>query len=114
MSLSVLEFGPEWGNVLMRLPAGATLVDNFTIKGNSLGTLNWQGNSEWNTGFGVNSKNEQLECGARFKLDVNNYLNTSGSRYKTVQVSCDSWKGSPAIQNQQRESLNPGQTEQPP
>ena len=66
--------------------AGAILVDNFTIKGNSLGTVNWQGAAEWNTGFGVTSKNEQLDCGARFKQDVNNYLNTSGSQYKSVQV----------------------------
>ena len=68
--------------------AGAVLVDNFTIKGNSLGTVNWQGAAEWNTGFGVNSKNEQLDCGARFKQDVNNYLNTSGSQYTSVQVDC--------------------------
>ena len=66
--------------------AGATIVDNFTVKGNSLGTLNWQGAAEWNTGYGVNNKQEQLDCGARFKPDINNYLNTSGSQYKTVQA----------------------------
>ena len=33
-------------------PAGATVVDNFTLVGNSLGALNWNGGSEWYTGYG--------------------------------------------------------------
>lgn len=66
--------------------AGAILVDNFTIVGNSLGSVPWQGEAEWFTGFGTNSKSEKLDCGARFKYDVNQYLNYSGSHYDNVQV----------------------------
>ena len=61
-------------------------MDNLSITGNSLGSVYWQGDAEWNTGFGELSKFEQLDCGARFKFDINNYLNTSGSQYKAVQV----------------------------
>lgn len=66
--------------------AGATLVDNFTIRGNSLGSQDWGGDSTWFTGYGQSGKEEQLDCGARFKFDINVYLNTSASKYKTIQA----------------------------
>lgn len=65
---------------------GATVVDNFTIVGNALGSRDWDGSTTWFTGFGQNSKEEQLECGARFKYDVNGYLASAGSKFKSVQV----------------------------
>lgn len=67
--------------------AGATLVNNFTIAGNSLSDRNWSGGATWPTGFGAAAKEEQLDCGARFKVDLNAYLASAGSRYKTVQAS---------------------------
>ena len=69
------------------MPAGATIIDNFTIQGNSLGAEEWDGTDTWYTGFGSTGKFEQLDCGARFKYDMNNYLSSAGSQYKTVQVS---------------------------
>jgi len=66
--------------------AGATLVYGFTIGGNSLGSTSWQGEAVWYTGYGAQSKGEQLDCGARFKPDINGYLGASGSRFKTIQV----------------------------
>ena len=69
------------------MPAGASLVQKFTIQGNSLGSLDWQGGEVWFTGYGDQAKGEQLDCGARFKPDINAYLASSGSRFKTIQVS---------------------------
>ena len=56
--------------------------------GNSLGDENWSGGDTWYTGYGATGKEEQLDCGARFKQDINNYLATAGTHYKSVQVGC--------------------------
>ena len=38
------------------------------------------------TGFGAGGKWEDLNCVAHFRYDVNGYLASAGSRYKTVEV----------------------------
>ena len=61
-------------------------MDNFTIDGNSLGAMYWSGDTTWYTGYGSRGKYEQLDCGARFKTDVNAYLSSANSTYKNIQV----------------------------
>ncbi len=45
----------------------------------------------WYTGYGDQSKGEQLDCGARFKPDINGYLAASGSKFKSIQVQMPSF-----------------------
>jgi hypothetical protein len=67
--------------------AGATIVDNFRITGNSLGGQDWDGRSgEWYTGTADGGMWEDISCGARFKSDLNWYLQTAGTHYKSVQA----------------------------
>ena len=67
--------------------AGATLVDPFTVSGNSLGAKDWDGrSSQWYTGFADSGHWEDINCGAHFKYDVNNYLSSAGTKYKNVVV----------------------------
>lgn len=67
--------------------AGATLVDPFTVSGNSLGARDWDGrSSQWYTGSADSGHWEDINCGAHFKSDLNNYLSTAGTKYKNVQV----------------------------
>ena len=66
--------------------AGATIVDNFTIGGNSLGALSWDGRlGEWYTGYGLQGHWEEIQCD-RFRADINTYLGGAYSRYKDIQV----------------------------
>ena len=77
--------------------AGATLVDPFTISGNSLGARDWDGrSSQWYTGSADSGHWEDINCGAHFKYDMNNYLSTAGTKYKSVQVKVYSRRSSPA------------------
>ena len=74
------------GRQLSRCSAGATISDNFTIQGNSLGAMNWDGRlDEWYTGFGLNGHWEDIECD-RFRYDIDNYLATAHSAYKDINV----------------------------
>ena len=67
--------------------AGATLADPFVISGNSLGAKDWDGRSnQWYTGSGDSGHWEDINCGAHFKCDLNNYLSTAGTKYRNVQV----------------------------
>ena len=67
--------------------AGATLVDPFNIRGNSLGAHDWDGrSSQWYTGSADSGHWEDINCGAHFKSDMNSYLSTAGTKYKSVQV----------------------------
>lgn len=69
--------------------AGATLVDPFKIGGNSLGAKDWNGcSNEWYTGSGDSGHWEDINCGAHFKYDLNNYLATAGTKFRSVQVCC--------------------------
>ena len=69
--------------------AGATLVDPFTIRGNSLGAKDWNGcSNEWYTGSGDSGHWEDINCGAHFRYDLNNYLATAGTKIRSVQVCC--------------------------
>lgn len=89
---------------------GATIVDNFTIVGNSLGDQNWTGfipvtttapngslittgasgfnNGSWYTGFGAQGKWESINTQGcpNFREDLEAYLqaNTTRSRYRTL------------------------------
>ncbi|CAK0787609.1 hypothetical protein CVIRNUC_010831 [Coccomyxa viridis] len=76
-----------FGNALTMLQQqGATLVDPFVISGNSLGAKDWDGRSnQWYTGSGDSGHWEDINCGAHFKYDLNNYLNTAGTKYRNVQ-----------------------------
>ena len=67
--------------------AGATIVDNFTIGGNTLGALSWDGRlGEWYTGFGLQGHWEDIQCD-RFRSDINGYLSGANSRYRDIEVS---------------------------
>ncbi|KAK9832701.1 hypothetical protein WJX81_001352 [Elliptochloris bilobata] len=67
--------------------AGATIYEDFRIRGNSLGERDWDGRTNaWYTGFGAGGKWEDLNCVAHFRFDVDAYLANSGSRYKTVEA----------------------------
>lgn len=62
-------------------------MDPFVISGNSLGAKDWDGRSnQWYTGSGDSGHWEDINCGAHFKYDLNNYLNTAGTKYRNVQV----------------------------
>lgn len=61
-------------------------MQNVTISGNSLGSQSWDGrNGEWYTGDGLSGHWEDLQCD-RFASDMNNYLATATTRYRTVAV----------------------------
>eukprot|EP00891_Asterochloris_glomerata_P007381 jgi/Astpho2/7381/Aster-01970 len=88
---------------------GAEIVDNFTITGNSLGDQNWSGyipvtatasngsivntgaygynNGSWYVGFGAEGHWEPASANAcpNFREDLEAYLSTSGSHYRTLQ-----------------------------
>ena len=71
------------------MSAGATLVDPFKISGNSLGAHDWNGcSNEWYTGSGDSGHWEDINCGAHFKYNLNNYLATAATKFKSVQVCC--------------------------
>ncbi|DBA94745.1 TPA: hypothetical protein ACH3X1_002294 [Trebouxia sp. C0004] len=87
---------------------GATIVQNFTIMGNSLGDAAWSGyipitstypngtvyntthfgynNGSWYTGYGAAGKWEPISQGAcpNFREDLNTYLSTAGSNSKSL------------------------------
>ena len=61
-------------------------MDNFTIGGNILGALSWDGRlGEWYTGFGLQGHWEDITCD-RFRFDINGYLAGAKSRYKDIEV----------------------------
>ncbi|KAK9791143.1 hypothetical protein WJX73_010179 [Symbiochloris irregularis] len=64
--------------------AGAIVVGNVTITGNSLGSLPWDGrNGEWYTGFGLAGHWEDLQCD-RFMYDMDKYLSNAGTHWRNV------------------------------
>lgn len=97
------------------LPVGATIVENFTIMGNSLGDVEWSGlipvittadngsvietgqygynNGSWYTGFGAEGKWEGLSQDAcpNFREDLEAYLSTAGSNSKSLLVGFATW-----------------------
>ncbi|KAK9833248.1 hypothetical protein WJX84_007937 [Apatococcus fuscideae] len=86
-----------YNNTLLNLTqAGATVVRNVRIAGNSLGSRDWTANStlttnSWFTGFGAAGKWESLNsCGARLSYDLGVYLGSHNSTFKTLQQIVDS------------------------
>ena len=64
------------------------MVDNFTVQGNTLGALNWDGRlDEWYTGWGLSGHWEDIECD-RFHYDIDAYLATAHSSYRDIDVRC--------------------------
>lgn len=61
-------------------------MDPFVIKGNSLGDHDWAGQPTWYTGTGAAGKWEDISCRSRFRYDINHYLATAGSSYKSIEV----------------------------
>ncbi|KAK9838224.1 hypothetical protein WJX84_012014 [Apatococcus fuscideae] len=76
--------------------AGATVVRNVRIAGNSLGSRDWTANStlttnSWFTGFGAAGKWESItSCPARLSYDLGVYLAGHNSTYKNLQAIVDS------------------------
>ena len=71
-------------------------MDPFVISGNSLGARDWDGrSSQWYTGSADSGHWEDINCGAHFKYDMNSYLSTAGTKYKSVQVTLHILKKSP-------------------
>lgn len=72
--------------------AGATVVRNVRIAGNSLGSRDWTANAtlttnSWFTGFGAAGKWENIvSCGARLSYDLGVYLANHNSSFKNLQV----------------------------
>ena len=61
-------------------------MDNFTIGGNSLGALSWDGRlGEWYTGYGLQGHWEDIQCD-RFRNDIDVYLANASSHYKGIEV----------------------------
>lgn len=72
------------------LCAGATIVEDFRISGNSLGGYDWDGRSgQWWTGSQSAGHWEDINCGAHFKFDLNQYLTTAATRFRAIQVRTD-------------------------
>ncbi|GAQ83619.1 Amidase family protein [Klebsormidium nitens] len=65
---------------------GATVIDNFTVTGNSLGDKPWDGRNSWYVGTGANGSFvgfSNPQC-ANWIEDLQTYLSTAGSSFKTV------------------------------
>ncbi len=72
-------------------------MDPFVISGNSLGARDWDGrSSQWYTGSADSGHWEDINCGAHFRYDMNSYLSTAGTKYKSVQVTLHILKTPPA------------------
>ena len=62
-------------------------MDPFRVSGNSLGAHDWDGRpARWFTGADSTGRWEDISCGARFKADMNAYLGTAGTKYRSIQV----------------------------
>eukprot|EP00891_Asterochloris_glomerata_P007203 jgi/Astpho2/7203/Aster-01521 len=97
------------GRNLLNQVHGAEIVDNFTISGNSLGDQEWSGyvpvttiadngsivntgeygfnNGSWYVGFGAEGhwESDSADACPNFREDLEAYLSTSGSHYRTLQ-----------------------------
>jgi hypothetical protein len=63
-------------------------VEDFRIAGNSLGGYDWDGRSgQWWTGSTDAGHWEDINCGAHFKSDLDWYLSSAGTRYRSIQVT---------------------------
>ena len=76
---------------------GATIVQNVRITGNSLGDVDLAANATlndtraWYTGNGAAGKWESMtSCAPQFRYDLEAYLATHNSHYKSLQVRCNS------------------------
>ncbi len=62
-------------------------MEDFKVSGNSLGAYDWDGRSgQWWTGGTDGGHWEDINCGAHFKYDLNYYLQSAGTHWRSVQV----------------------------
>ncbi|KAK9817271.1 hypothetical protein WJX72_012093 [[Myrmecia] bisecta] len=66
--------------------AGANIVENFTITGNSLGDKDWPGTGNWYVGYGANGSSVSTSNALcpNFREDLDTYLATAGAKLKTL------------------------------
>ncbi|KAK9904758.1 hypothetical protein WJX75_001986 [Coccomyxa subellipsoidea] len=77
---------------------GAQIVEDFRIAGNSLGGYDWDGRSgQWWTGSTDAGHWEDINCGAHFKSDLDWYLSSAGTRYRSIQDIADAGLYHPTI-----------------
>ena len=76
---------------------GATIVQNVRITGNSLGDVDLAANTTlndtraWYTGYNATGKWESMtSCAPQFRYDLEAYLATHTSHYKSLQASWNS------------------------
>ncbi|CAL8464697.1 g4232 [Coccomyxa elongata] len=77
---------------------GAQVVEDFKISGNSLGGYDWDGRSgQWWTGSTDSGHWEDINCGAHFKYDLDYYLQSAGTHWRSVEGIADAGLYHPTI-----------------